>query len=158
MTIGYRTEAISILGREVMQPRGLVGLGKDSVDHSKSEIRRVFEVLADSTNYPIMIHCTQGKDRTGLIVVLLLLLLDVSLPVISADYVASEAYLLPEKESRMKEISEIGLSEDFAGCPRTFTVEVYDHIRNTYGSLQDYLQGIGVDKSMQDSIRRNMQH
>ena len=29
MAAGYRTEAISILGREVMAPRGLIGLAKD---------------------------------------------------------------------------------------------------------------------------------
>ncbi len=34
-------EAISILGREVMQPRGLIGLGYDSIDHCGIEIAEV---------------------------------------------------------------------------------------------------------------------
>ena len=41
MIFGYRMEAISILGREVMQPRGLVGLGYDSIDHCGPEIAEV---------------------------------------------------------------------------------------------------------------------
>ena len=41
MALGYRMEAISILGRNVMQPRGLVGLGYDSLDNCGPEIAEV---------------------------------------------------------------------------------------------------------------------
>lgn len=41
MLFGYRMQAISILGREVMQPRGLIGLGYDTLDHSGPEIAEV---------------------------------------------------------------------------------------------------------------------
>lgn len=41
MILGSRMEAISILGREVMEPRGLVGLGKDSLDFCGAEIAQV---------------------------------------------------------------------------------------------------------------------
>lgn len=61
MVAGYRTEAISILGREVMAPKGLTGLGKETLDHGSAELHQIFSALADSTNYPVLIHCTQGK-------------------------------------------------------------------------------------------------
>ena len=38
---GFRMKAIAILGREVMLPRGLVGLGTDTLDCSGAEIREV---------------------------------------------------------------------------------------------------------------------
>ena len=41
MIFGYRMEAISILGREVMKPRGLAGLGYDCIDYSGNEIAQV---------------------------------------------------------------------------------------------------------------------
>jgi len=41
MAIGRRMEAISILGKNVMQPRGLVGLGYDSIDNCGPEIAQV---------------------------------------------------------------------------------------------------------------------
>ena len=104
MAMGYRVEAIGILGREVMAPRGLIGLGKDSLDYSKGEIRQCFEILADSENYPVLVHCTQGKDRTGLVVLLTLLLCWVPLEAVVRDYRASEEQLQVERESRMKEI------------------------------------------------------
>lgn len=117
MATGYRTEAIGILGREVMAPRGLVGLGEDSLDHCTNELQKILTLLAKSSNYPTLIHCTQGKDRTGLVILLVLLLLEVPSQAISTDYVASEGELESEKIERMKEITEIGLGEEFASCP-----------------------------------------
>lgn len=156
MLLGYRTEAISILGHEVMQPRGLIGLGKDSIDYARNEFRQIFEVMADVGNYPLMIHCTQGKDRTGLIVLLLILLLNVPVEAAFADYLASERELLSERKSRIKEINDMGLGDDFAGCPTEFVTEIHDHINRTYGSVQGYLNRLGVDKEKQHRIVQKM--
>lgn len=156
MITSYRVEAISILGREVMQPRGLIGLGKDSIGYAKTEICEIIEVIADTSNYPIMIHCTQGKDRTGLVIMLLLLLLGTPLDAISTDYLASERELLPERESRLAEINEIGLSEQFVGCPTNFVDEVSHYINESYGNLEGYLRSIGVSKRTQEKVIENL--
>ena len=152
MALGYRTEGIAVLGHEVMAPRGLIGLGKDTLDHGFSELYQIFSVLADPPNYPLLIHCTQGKDRTGLVVMLILLLLDVPLHVIRADYMASERELQSEKEARMKEIRAVGLGEEFAGCPENFVEEMVRYINQSYGELKEYLKRVGVDAEMQMRI------
>ncbi|KAL9131852.1 MAG: hypothetical protein Q9217_000298 [Psora testacea] len=156
MAAGYRTEAISILGREVMVPRGLVGLGQDSLDFCQEEIRQVFYVLADQSNYPILIHCTQGKDRTGLIVLLVLLLLEVPVEAIAADYVASEGALEPEKGERLNEIGRIGLGEEFTGCPVGFVEEIKRYIDEKHDGVERYLERCGVDHEMKDRLRSKM--
>lgn len=149
-------EAIAILGHEVMAPRGLTGLGKDSLDHGTSELREIFTTLADSSNYPILIHCTQGKDRTGLVVVLLLLLLEVPLEAISADYVLSENELESERDSRMEEMRRVGFGEEFARCPAGFVQDIAEHLQDVYGGVQGYLKRTGIGEMAQDHIRRNM--
>lgn len=156
MIASYRVEAISILGREVMQPRGLIGLGKDTIDYAKHEFFQIMEVMADSSNFPIIIHCTQGKDRTGLVIIVLLLLLDTPLDAISSDYLASERELLPERVSRLAEINEIGLSENFADCPPNFVDEVSGYIDEAYGSIERYMSSIGVSKTTQDKVIENL--
>ena len=156
MALGYRVDAIAILGREVMAPRGLIGLGKDSLDHSTSELREIFTLLADSSNYPTVIHCTQGKDRTGLVVILILLLLDVPVRSISADYMASENELVSEKESRMEEMSRIGMGEEFTACPAGFVQEIADYLQHVYGGVTQYLRHIGVDERTQHKVKVNM--
>ena len=156
MITSRRVAAISVLGREVMQPRGLIGLGKDSIDYAKVEICKIMEVMAETSNYPIIVHCTQGKDRTGLVIMLLLLLLGTPLDAISTDYMVSERELLPERESRLAEINEIGLSEQFVGCPSNFVYEVSHYINETYGSLEGYLSSIGVSKTTEEKVIENL--
>ncbi len=156
MARGYREDAIGILGREVMQKRGLVGLGVDTLDYSTSEIRDVFNVLADENKYPVMVHCTQGKDRTGLIVLLVLMLCGVGHDAIQEDYMRSEKELLVEKEERLREILRIGLSEDFAGCPEEFVKTVTKHVQETFGGIEKYLTNIGVDGEAQKRVRGSM--
>ncbi|KAL9112450.1 MAG: hypothetical protein Q9227_003292 [Pyrenula ochraceoflavens] len=152
MAAGYRNEAISILGQNVMSPRGLTGLACDTLTHSTAEIRAVFDILSTASNYPILIHCTQGKDRTGLLVLLVLALLDVDERSISYDYARSEKELLPELEERMREIKSIGLTEEFAGCPPDFVPKVMAFLRESYGGVEAYLSQLGFDEEAQQRV------
>ncbi|KAG4425955.1 hypothetical protein IFR04_000899 [Cadophora malorum] len=154
MLFGYRMEAISILGREVMLPRGLIGLGYDSLDACGPEIAECLLAFTNHSATPILIHCTQGKDRTGLIVALLLLILKVPLEAIAHDYVMSEWELESEKESRMVEIRSIGLSEHFATCPPEWIECMDGHLNEKYGGLRKYLRGIGVSEEEEGKLVR----
>lgn len=152
MAFGYRIEAIAILGKEVMLPRGLIGLGIDSIDYCGPEIAQAMGEFATSSRYPILVHCTQGKDRTGLLIALLLLLLEVPIEAITYDYCMSEAELMPERESRMVEIREIGLSEEFAGTPKAWIPKMKEHLDEKYGGVKGYLTSIGVDDTAQEKL------
>ena len=48
--------------------------------------RRIFELLADIEHYPVILHCTAGKDRTGVATALLLSILGVDRATIEADF------------------------------------------------------------------------
>ena len=65
-TVGYRKAAISVLGTNVMAERGLAGLAEDSLLHCTKEVKAVFDVLADQSAYPLILHCTQGKELFAL--------------------------------------------------------------------------------------------
>jgi protein-tyrosine phosphatase len=58
------------------------------LDASES-IVRVFEQLGDAANYPMYFHCTWGRDRTGVIVAVVLLALGATPEAIMADYLVS---------------------------------------------------------------------
>jgi hypothetical protein len=49
-----------------MAPRGLLGLGIDTIDFSGTELRDILLLYTDSHSLPNLVHCTQGKDRTGM--------------------------------------------------------------------------------------------
>jgi protein-tyrosine phosphatase len=151
---GYRTEGIAVLGREIMRPRGLIGLGTDTLDHCGPEIKQVFDVLSDESAYPILVHCTQGKDRTGITVILVLLLCGIDVSAITADYMKSEAELQAEHEERMKEINSIGLDETFALCPSDFCERITEYLETKHGGILAYLRALGVDVEQQERLRR----
>lgn len=163
---GYRTEAVSLIARLVMQPRGLIGLARDTLDFSGAEMKAVFDVLANDDNddrerrsspSATIVHCTQGKDRTGLVVLLALLLTRVvPLDAIAMDYVRSEPELRVEFDERMKEIRAIGLDEEYTKCPPGFTNAIKSHLDARYGGVEGYLASIGVGREMQRKVRRKL--
>lgn len=50
------------------------------------EIKKAVMPLADPNAFPVVIHCTHGKDRTGVTIGILLALMGVPLDDILADY------------------------------------------------------------------------
>ena len=115
--------------------------------------RQVFDILAEPSSYPVLVHCTQGKDRAGLVIALVLLLLQVPVDAIRHDYTSSELELLPEQDERIKEIHEVGLTEDFVRAPPEWVNKVQDHIIHGYQSVSAYLANIGVDRETQQRVQ-----
>lgn len=156
--LGYRTEAIKIIGENVMAKRGLTGLAKDSLKHCRAEIKSVFDVLANEENWPVLVHCTQGKDRTGLVVLLVLGLLGVSKEDVSRDYLLSVPGLEEDREERVIAISSIGLPEEFAGCPEDWVEEVLGEIEREYGGVEKFLvDECGVGREQVAKVKENLE-
>lgn len=61
-------------------------------DRGKATTRKIFAALADKNNYPVLLHCTHGMDRTGTVVYLLEALLGVSEEDMMRDYQLSAMY------------------------------------------------------------------
>lgn len=61
----------------------------DTFNENKQEILKVFELLSNPENYPVIFHCNIGTDRTGMIAYLLNALLGVSEEDLIRDYLFS---------------------------------------------------------------------
>jgi len=72
--------------------------------------------------------------------------MQIPIPAITHDYILSETELFPERESRLVEIRSIGLTEDFAGCPKEWVEEMEKHLKEKYGGVGQYCRGIGFTK------------
>ena len=158
-----RPAAIRIIGSNVMTPLGLPGLAIDTLNHSTSEIHQTFTDLADSSAYPIHFFCQQGKDRTGLTAMLVQMLLfkrarvekEISLRAIDKDYMlsATELDVEPERTERFKELANMSLPEEFAGCDSGLVGTVDDWLEKQHGGVGRYLESIGIDVGIQDRLR-----
>ncbi len=79
----------------------------------KEKIRQVFADLSDPENYPIYMHCTYGRDRTGTVCYLLETLLGVSRGDCLKDYGLSNASIdnILELEEELKKYEGTTLKE-----------------------------------------------
>jgi protein-tyrosine phosphatase len=114
------------------------------VDHHR-EYRRMFEVAAKGGNYPLLIHCTSGKDRTGYGVALLLQAVGVPRAVVIDDYALTNKYprAVPQLfGSRTPE----AVAHILVAAQSKYLEAALDEIGRVHGSLDAYLErALGVD-------------
>ena len=60
------------------------------LEFTKRAVVDILRVVTEEENVPVLIHCAHGKDRTGLIVALILSCLGVDDDIIAEDYAKSE--------------------------------------------------------------------
>lgn len=64
--------------------------GKNLLFRNIEPVKKVFDILGDTSNYPVFFHCRIGTDRTGLIALLVNALLGIQLQDIFQDYLFSD--------------------------------------------------------------------
>lgn len=60
------------------------------LEHTKLVVADILRLLLEEKNVPVLIHCAHGKDRTGVIVAIILGCLEVDDKIIVDDYSKSE--------------------------------------------------------------------
>ena len=63
-----------------------------SQPHFQETLRALFAVLDDGTNYPMVMHCHAGVDRTGMVTALMQMVMGVPDGEIVGDYLRSSAH------------------------------------------------------------------
>lgn len=129
------------------------------------EYRGMMELLAKN-DVPLIIHCSAGKDRTGVAVAVILDLIGVERAAIVADYRESDARLADDQHFRAM-FSEAKL-ERYAELPEEcrsimlatqadFILAALDGLGQAYGSTRAYVRDrLGVSQSGIDRIKRNL--
>ena len=157
VVVGNRPAAIRVLGKHVMSERGLQGLAIDTLRSSTTEYAELFALLLNPAKYPLHLYCQQGKDRTGLSIILIYLLLDVPHWAIKEDYMLSQSQLQPEMKERLQELREMSLPESFAACDEGLVDAVVQWLNSHHGGIEGYLSSIGIDKSAQNRLRDQLE-
>lgn len=83
-------------------------------------MKQVFRVFLDDTAYPILVHCSLGKDRTGVVCAMLQLLLRVEEERVLMEFSESGEHLKSIKKSIINELSKRGLDESFYLSNRSY--------------------------------------
>lgn len=114
----------------------LADVYRGSLDRNTARVAKACRAIADApADRPVVVHCRAGKDRTGLLIALLLELAGVPRDAIAADYAESEVRL--------------GLQEaaDFSRTrPETILLSL-EHLDHAYGGVRGYLAHCGLTQA-----------
>jgi len=119
---------------------------------------RLFDIFVQASSQPILLHCTAGKDRTGVSTAFLLSVLGVDRGLIEADYI-----LTNRDVARQVEFVEntVGLPEGMtrdtlmrvAGVPEDAMGDFLDGLAEKWGGPLDYLRSIGISDATLAAVR-----
>lgn len=158
--VSYRH--ISLLGDSPPIVRGgpqpLVETYRHILDQRQAQVREVLSILAAPEGLPALVHCTAGKDRTGVIVALLLGLAGVLPETIVADYALTSTFLNAAfmAETRQRALKRGFTWEQYAplvGCLPEYMLTTLEHLEVTYGGIEAYVQAIGLSAQHIASLR-----
>lgn len=115
---------------------------------NKQSLKNIFDVLTYSPN-AVLFHCFAGKDRTGVVSALLLMLANVADVDIVADYSQTYPYFLPRLRSDFLRTD----AEKYVFVPIPEHMEKFlELFRMRYGGVQEFLKMVGVDEAQQQLL------
>ena len=140
------------------------GYTQTIVEDNPHVIGTLFRHLADERNVPAIVHCMAGKDRTGVVIAMLLRVLGVPEDVVIADYTLSNYYFTQFQQALMPQIRpflKLGVKLDelwplFVADSNRLRNTLH-HICEKYDSIETYLeQRGGVDQTTIVQLRHNL--
>lgn len=104
---------------------------------------RLFDVLLEEKNYPIVIYCSLGKDRTAIASALILAALDIESDLILDDYLLSNNLINFHSLVRNAHIYPLDVQETITAlfsAHRETIKTSFDNIVSHYGSMDNYFE------------------
>ena len=138
---------------------GIYGL---ILDMHPEAIATVIERAADPSRHAMVIHCTAGKDRTGLASAMLLHALGVDDEVIFEDYHLTTGYYSAAREPGLRaRMESVGIPFDnvatFFNASRDVIAATFAHVQREHGSIDAYLLGhAGIARDLIDQLRAEL--
>jgi len=130
---------------------------REIAERAAGRIGAVLRILAERQAHPVIVHCTAGKDRTGVLVAVLLGVLGVDDETIVTDYTLSARAMStlrrrladrhPEAREQIEQAAEL-----FSAEPSNIS-SLLDELRRRHGSIEGYARAAGVSDPEMEELR-----
>ncbi|KKF95008.1 Tyrosine-protein phosphatase [Ceratocystis platani] len=146
-------QAKEFIIRKVVVPLGLSRLTIDGIGYSHPELAAAIRTLIRQPAVPVLVHCAQGKDRTGLVIALVLMLLDCPRAAIEHDYHLSDNEITIERAETLAYLRQKGLTQDFARTVNGLIEELEEHLDVQYGGVSGFANKVGITDSEMEELK-----
>ncbi|MBY6092395.1 tyrosine-protein phosphatase [Maritimibacter alkaliphilus] len=118
--------------------------------------RALRTIAAAEESGPVLIHCTAGKDRTGLIVALLLLNAGVTRAAVIEDFALTASHGAALMALLRERMQDRGTTAEAAArilaSPPEAMAHVIDWLDSGFGGAAGYLDAVGVDEATRQKL------
>jgi hypothetical protein len=122
------------------------------LDGFRRNAAAIFGAVAEAPEGGVLVHCHAGKDRTGVVVAVLLALAGVPKETIVADYALSQRVLWPRWEA--DRLDAPTLPPPYA--PPEAMEEVLGWLEREHGGAEGYLRAIGLSDDQIGRLRERL--
>lgn len=139
------------------RPQNLDEVYRMMLAHAQPQFKRVIDALTEPGALPALTHCTVGKDRTGMVIALILGAMGVPDETIVEDYALGSAHIEPLLDELRAQAAREGL--DMAWYNRLLASDpaimrrTLAHLREQYGGAEAYLRAAGVSGRQIEALR-----
>jgi protein-tyrosine phosphatase len=148
--LGVQLAHVSILSGDMQSlPLELEAIYRYMITECGDAIAAAIGELCTVEALPALVHCSAGKDRTGVVIALVLAVLGVPDQVIAADYALSSVYLDPDRTPAIGQLqASTGLGDDLTRqlmiSPPGLILDALGWVRAASGSVESYLLEHGL--------------
>ncbi len=134
----------------------------DIAFYRTTEIRELFTLISQEENLPAVIHCTAGKDRSGVIAALIQLFLGASRQTVMGDYLATNKFTTPRKEGLARMLRRLSLYrvsrekfDPLLTAHASYLAPVLDEIEHRFHGAEAYLREYcGIEGKTLNNLKR----
>jgi len=157
LSIEHRPYDQAMIDPELDPWRFLADRFAEVLEDGSDEIRQAIEHLASAPG-AVVVHCTSGKDRTGLIAAFTLTLLGVPRPDVLADFALTELATERLAADWRAAHPERELRWPFYGRAPTAIMElVFADLETRHGSAEEYLKNVaGLSDVTVEQLRHRL--
>lgn len=148
------------LGRIDLE-KDLLNSYRNAITDYRYELCVFFDLLLNPSNYPAIVLCNAGKDRTGVVIALTLMALGVSKKDIMKDYMLSKVYLDPMITRMIIKVrllsffrADIFQLKKLLDTRNEYLNATFSAIDQKFGSAKSYLDFLGMDNDKCKILKR----
>ena len=116
-----------------------------------------FKILLQADAYPIVFHCSAGKDRTGFAAALVLTSLGVDWDTVVEDYMLTNTYFKSSSISSRVALQAMPAMQQLLSVRESYIFAAHNEIMAQYGSMDNFLQyALDIGETEKNALKKYM--